>query len=267
VCDDVAVAAGPADVVVFTVPAPALRDAARRFGDVARGDHLVLHACRGVEEGFVLPHEVLRAETCVRKVGVLGGPLHAADLSSERVLAAVVASRYDEVTRAARALCAATSVRVHATQDVVGVEVAGAVSNVAAIAAGMADGLALGETAHGILLAHGLADATRLGVALGAAAATFRGLAGVGDLIPRRVTSTQRHAEVGARLGRGAAPADALHATSGPLEGVVTAASAAARARALGLRLPLVEAVADVLAGTRAPRDAIEGVLACDLAL
>jgi glycerol-3-phosphate dehydrogenase (NAD(P)+) len=255
-----------AALVAFAVPAQALRDVARAAGDVTRGSQIGLHACRGVEADFELAHEVIRAETCLKKIGVLGGPLYIDDAARGRPLVAVLASRFDEVQRIVKGLIAGTHVRVHSTRDVVGVEVAGAISNVAQVAAGMAEGLGLGETDQGILLTRGLVEATRIGVVLGADRSTFTGLAGVGDLIPRPVTSTRRHRRMGEEIGGGR---DAAHATDAhsDLEGLRTVREARSLGKRFGLSLPLIDAVDDVLFGGKAPGPALEDVLAMDLDL
>jgi glycerol-3-phosphate dehydrogenase (NAD(P)+) len=255
--------AAPAELVVFAVPAPAIAEVAHLFGEVARGDQLVLHACRGVGPNFRLPHQMIRDRTAVRKIGALGGPLHAQELGSGRTLAAVLASRFDEVIEAIARLTKDTPIRVHPSRDLVGVEVSGAVSNAAALAAGMADALSLGETARGVLLTHGLADAQRLGVALGASSATFGGLAGVGDLIPRRVSSTDRHHALGARLARG----EPLPPGSEGVEGIITTREAMSVAHARRLDLPLLSAIDRVLRGETPARTALERVLESDLDL
>ena len=147
---------------------------------------MALHACRGVETGFVLPSEVIRAETCLKKIGALGGPLYLDDAAHGRPPVAAVGARFDEVFRMVRALTTDTRVRAHTTHDLIGVELCGAISNVAQIAAGLAEGAGLGETDQGMLLVRGLAEAALLGVAQGAEPATFLGIAGVGDLIRAR---------------------------------------------------------------------------------
>jgi glycerol-3-phosphate dehydrogenase (NAD(P)+) len=266
VVDTLEEAAAEAAAVLLAIPAPALREVCRAFGEVARGDQIVIHACRGVTEEFKLPHQVIREETCVRKVGVLGGPLHATELASGRPLAVVLASRFDETIETVTRLTAATPVRIHPSHDVIGVEVAGAISNVTALAVGMADGLDLGETPRGVLMMRGLAEAGVLGRALGAARETFAGLAGVGDLIPRRVATTDRHRELGARLGKGDSLEKVLKGAEA-LEGVVTAREAGPVMAHLGISLPLVGAVAKVLSGETPPAEALESVLRLDLDL
>lgn len=250
-----------ASLVFLAVPAPAMLEVAERYGEHARGNHMVLSASRGVGEGFMLPHQMIRARTCVRKIGVFGGPLHTRELALGRPLSAVLASRFSETTAAVQQIVAGGPLTIHPSKDVVGVEVAGAISNVSALAAGMADALDMGETARGILLTHGLVEARRLGTALGGEAETFGGLAGVGDLIPRRVTSTDRHHEVARRLVETGSLDEALRDVRGHVEGLITLREAAAKGSALALDLPLIYALDGIVVGKEKPKEALEGVL------
>jgi len=266
-----------ASLVVFAIPTHALREVARAAGNVARGDQMALHACRGLEgQGqfphhlshqlpHQLPHQILRDETCIKKIGALGGPLYLDDAVSGRPLVGVLASRFDEVQLAVKAI-APHQVRLHATRDIIGVEVAGAVSNVAQIAVGLAAGAGLSDTDQGILLTRGLVEASRVGQALGAERATFGGLAGVGDLIPRPITSTRKHRQLGQQIGEGANVWVAL-AAAHDLEGPTTARAVVAFARSAGLSVPLIEAVHAVLEGTSTMHAALDRVLSLDLEL
>jgi len=272
--DSLADATRGAAVVFFAVPASAVREVAALYGDVATGDQIVVHAVRGIcpGEGFGLVHSVIREETCVRKIGVLGGPLYAPELFSgrhgeARPLAAVLASRYDEPFELIRAVTASTAVRVQPSRDVIGTEIAGAISNVSALAVGMAEALDLGETARGVLLTAGLGEAARLGLALGAQAKTFAGLAGIGDLIPRKVASTARHHKVGAALAKGASLDEALEGLRGEVEGINSASAVLLEAARRDVELPLVSAVDAVCHGRQTADAAIESVLARDLDL
>jgi glycerol-3-phosphate dehydrogenase (NAD(P)+) len=251
----------PASLVVFAVPAGALFECAELYGPSARGDQIVLHACRGVADGFVLPHAAIRSKTCVRKVAVLGGPLHARELHLGRPLAAVVASRFSEAIELVAKLVKGTSVRIHPTRDLVGVEIAGAISNVGVIAQGLCEGLELGETSRGVLALRGLSEAQHLGRHFGADPATFGGLAGVGDLIPRRTSSADRHLQLGLELAKGKTMSEALAAANpGSVEGIATAFAARELAKTHGLKLPLIEAVTAVLDG-RSAKDVVPTLL------
>ena len=250
-----------AAVVVFALPIRDLRAVARAYGEVATGDQVVLHTTRGVEAGFVLPHQILRAECCVRKVAALGGPLYAADLAEGRPVAAVVASRYDEPFTVAKAWVHGTPVMLHPSRDIIGVETSAAVANVAAIAVGMAEALQLGETVRGVLLTRGLTEAARLGGALGADVATFTSLAGVGELMPRPLSVHDHHVQLGLALGRGRAVEAALADVGGNLDGVVTAREGVLLGAARGLDIPLLTGVDAVLRGELSLAAALEGML------
>ena len=254
-------ACAEAQLVMFAVPVSAMRSVATQYGEVARGDQVVVHGVRGVEPAFVLPHEILREETCVRKIAVLGGPMDVPELTGDRPLAVVLASRFDEALQIGNLLGKGSNVHVHTSYDLVGVEVAGAIANVSALAAGMVDGAELGETARGVILTVGLNEAARLGAALGAQSSTFAGLAGVGELIPRKISSTRRHLEVGARLARGETLAQILDDVKGEVEGIITSEAAVDRARRFGMVLPLMAAVHDVCEGRRSAAEALGDVL------
>lgn len=256
-----------AGTVFFGVPAFAFPAVAEAYAPYARGDHVVLHAARGVAEGFELPHQAIRRHTCAKMVGALGGPLYFDDLEKRRPLFVALGARFPEVVRRTKQLTDGTPVRLHPGKDLTGIEVAGAISNVGHLAAGMVDELELGKTARGVILCRSLAEATLLGTALGADVSTFAGLAGVGDLIPREVSSTARHDEVGHRIAAGDSLDDAMAAVEGHVEGVLTAREAARRGKALGLELPLITAVADILDGNADPALRLDEVLDQDLSL
>ncbi len=264
VVDDAKAAVDGAAVIVLAVPAPAFVSVVDSFADVVRGDQILVHGSRGVGDGFALPHQLVRQRCGLKKTAALGGPLYLDDAAAGRSLSAALASRFDEVIAAIRALTEGTPIRIHATRDVVGVEVAGALSNVGHLAAGLAEGAGLGETDQGLLAVRALLEARAVGEALGADRATFTGLAGLGDLIPRRVTSSRRQREAGAALAAGG---DGSAFDVERLEGVVTAREGARFAERHGLALPLLTAV-DAIVRERAPaKVTLERVLSLDLGL
>lgn len=259
--DNFEAAVHQASVVFLAVPADQLLEVSERYGDWATGDQIVMTAVRGVGPRFELPHEMIRAKTCVRKIGILGGPIYATELETNRQINAVLASRFPECIETIRHITAGTTIAIHASRDIVGVSIAGAISNVSSIAAGMSDALDFGDTARGVLMAHGLVDAKKLGVALGGLESTFGGLTGVGELIPRNVHTMDRHVEVGKKLAQGHTVEAALAEVGGHVEGVTTAREAVAKAQTLDLKLPLVEAVARVITEDISAQEALEAVL------
>lgn len=254
-------------LVFYAVPSTSMTELVRKSAPSLSGDQIVLHACRGVaeEEGLHFAHDVFRRETCIRKIGVLGGPLYIEEMGAGHPLVALVGSRYDEVYRRIRDSIQNPLIKLHGTRDLVGVQVAGAISNVTAIAVGMCDALELGDTARGVLCTQGLSNAMRLGVRLGAERATFSGLAGVGDLIPRKVQSTRRNQEVGRMLVQGLELEAALMKAGGSVEGVTTAI--ALGQNAMGKGLSLVEMVAGVIHKKEDARAGLERILSMDISL
>ncbi len=153
------------------------------------------------------------------------------------------------------------SLRVYSSPDPVGVEVGGAVKNVLAIATGIADGMALGLNARAALITRGLAEMTRLGLALGAMAETFMGLSGLGDLVLTATGDLSRNRRVGLRLAAGVSLEQILHELGHVAEGVYSAETVLNRARTLGVEMPITEAVVAVLRGELAPRAAVAALM------
>ncbi len=262
VVDSAAGAVDGATVVVVAVPAPAVIDVARAAAAAACGDQVILHAARGVDVDGALPHQVLRRETCWKKIVVIGGPLYLDDASAGRHLNAALASRFDEAMNAVRTITVGAPLRLHQTHDIVGVELCGAFSNVGHLAAGLAAGAGFSETDQGLLAVRALLEAGRLGGVMGAAPSTFSGLAGMGDLIPRRVSSQRKHRELGQAFIVDGGVRDALR----QLEGAVSATALAVLAQDKGIVLPLTASVAAILAGASAP-STLAAVLDLDLGL
>ncbi|MBI4699683.1 MAG: NAD(P)-dependent glycerol-3-phosphate dehydrogenase [Deltaproteobacteria bacterium] len=260
---DLEAALRDAPVVLLVVPSRSFRDVARAMGNHLRGDQILVHATKGIEvESFLRMSEVLRQETCARKVGVLSGPNLAAEIVAGHPAGAVVASRYDEVVQAVQRLFRGAHLRVYGGRDVVGVEVGGAFKNVVAIAAGVLDGLGLGDNARSLLLTRGLGEMAQFGVAVGADVFTFGGLAGVGDLSATAGSKLSRNHQVGEKLATGAPVAEVLAGMRYVVEGVPTTAAVHRRARQLGLDLPIVAAVHALLYDGLAPADALGRLMA-----
>jgi len=221
-------------------------------------DATVLWLCKGFqEETGALGHEIARAVCPTAKVGVLSGPSFAVEVARGQPTALVAASSDAAVAAAAVAAFHHASVRVYTSADPVGVEVGGAVKNVLAIATGIADGMGLGLNARAALVTRGLAEMTRLGVALGAEASTFMGLSGLGDLVLTATGDLSRNRAVGIALAAGKDLATILADLGHVAEGVRSAPMVLARAVASGVEMPIVAAVADVLAGRIAPERAL----------
>ena len=256
-CQDIATACRDADMVVFALPVIAMRDVARAYGEVARGDQVALLAVRGVEPSFVLPDRIVRQETCVRKIGILGGPLEAFAPRPRQMGALIVGSRFAEPAMWLQAWAAQRGTLVYPTRDVVGVQIAAAIGSVLNLAVGMAAALNLGDTVRGVLLTQGLDEAGRLGLRLGAQAETFVRVAGLGALLPQRDLQSDRHVQLGIRLAR----QQPLQDEDRLADGLITARQAAALAQTWGLELPLIQTVHAVACGTVPAKQALDAVL------
>ena len=226
----------------------------------------VLWLCKGFEqETGLLGHEVAQAVGRDDPAGALSGPSFALEVARAQPTAVVAASRSVRLTALAVEAFHTESLRVYTSDDLVGVEVGGAVKNVLAIACGIADGLpSTGLNARAALVTRGLAEMTRFGVALGARTETFMGLSGLGDLVLTATGDLSRNRRVGLELARGGRLAPVLAALGHVAEGVHTAPMVLARARALGVEMPITEAVVEVLAERLAPEAAMHRLMARD---
>ena len=244
-----------ADLAVVAVPSGAVREAAAHL---PKGDPRLVVASKGLE-----PHtgrfmaDVLADLRPEARVGVLSGPNLAVEIARGIPTVAVAAFGRREDAEAVQAAFTCGSFRVSVSDDVVGVELAGALKNVLAIGGGMSDGLGFGDNTKGAFLARGLMEVARLGAAMGARAETFLGPAGVGDLFATANSRLSRNYRVGDALGRGASLADALADVGQVAEGVPTSEAAQILARQRGVELPVLAAVEAVLKGRVPPRQAV----------
>jgi len=190
-------------------------------------------------------------------LAALSGPTFAKELAAGVPSVAVIAAHHEPLALAFQHLVAGPSFRIYASGDLVGVEVAGALKNVVAIAAGISDGLGLGHNTRAAIITRGLAEMVRFGVAQGADPATFSGLAGVGDLVLTATGDLSRNRTVGKRLGAGERLTDILADMSEVAEGVPTTASTLERAAALGVDLPICREVGNILFHGKDPGQAV----------
>lgn len=260
---DAALAHARGGLIVIATPMAGLRGMLQRLPADAPG---VLWLCKGFEEGTgALGHEIARAvRPDVTQVGVLSGPSFALEVARGQPAALVVASQDDALCHQAVEAFHSDAMRIYASNDPVGVEVGGAVKNVMAIATGIADGLQLGLNARAALVTRGLAEMTRLGLALGARVETFMGLSGLGDLVLTATGDLSRNRKVGLLLSQGLPLARILQELGHVAEGVACAATLLKRAQALGVDMPITEAVVRVLEGRLPPPRAIQELMSRD---
>ena len=256
---DAALAHARDGLLVIATPMAGLEGLLRRIGAEAAG---VLWLCKGFQEGTGrLGHEIARDVAPTLRCGVLSGPSFAIEVARGQPTALVAASSDAALAERAVEAFHGDSLRVYTSSDPVGVEVGGAVKNVMAIATGIADGMALGLNARAALITRGLAEMTRLGLALGARAETFMGLSGLGDLVLTTTGDLSRNRQVGLRLAAGLALPQILAELGHVAEGVLSAPTVLQRARSLGVAMPITEAVVGVLQGRVTPAEALAALM------
>ncbi len=255
---------GEADLVVIGVPMAGLRGLLTDL----RGLRVpVVWLCKGFEapqtsaSAGLLGHEIRAQVAPDLRTGVLSGPSFALEVARAQPTALVAASEHTSVRDALVAAFHSPSLRVYANDDIVGVEVGGAVKNVLAIATGLCDGLGLGLNARAALITRGLAEMTRLGLALGAKAETFMGLSGLGDLVLTATGDLSRNRKVGQLLAQGMNLQQAVDSLGHVAEGVYSARTVVQRARALGVDMPISEAVVALLEGQLQPAQALAALM------
>lgn len=257
--------AARADLHLVVTPLAGLRDTARALHNASPGTPL-LWACKGLEAGTAkLPHQIVAEELGEDAPwGVLTGPSFAAEVAKGLPAAVTIAARDIEFARYWVETLNDKRLRLYANDDLIGAEVGGAVKNVMAIAAGVADGMGFGLNARAALITRGLAEITRLGVQLGGRRDTFMGLAGLGDLVLTCTGDLSRNRRVGLMLAEGQSLSNILSALGHVAEGVSTTHEVAALARRMGVDMPITLAVEGVLNGSMSARDAVEQLLARD---
>jgi glycerol-3-phosphate dehydrogenase (NAD(P)+) len=251
-----------ADFVMVVIPAQAVRTVARALGDVLAPEQPVIHGTKGLEIGTLRRvSEILREETCARQIGVLSGPNLAAEVARRSPAGTVVASPFPRVVALGRHAFSSALFRVFAGDDVLGVELAGALKNVVALAAGMATAMELGENAKALLITRGSAEIAAIARAMGGRATTFAGLAGIGDLLVTCASPLSRNHRAGAAMAKGMTLEQAVASIGQVAEGVHTARAAKALAAAHGVDAPLLERVHRVLYDGLAPKEALRQLM------
>ncbi len=261
-----------ADLVVLAVPMAALRQVLTEVSPFIN-DKPLAWLCKGFEavssssselayQAYgLMAHEVQARVAPAMHAGVLSGPSFAQEVAAGQPTALVAASRHEAVRQALVQAFHADRLRVYANEDVVGVETGGAVKNVLAIATGLCDGLQLGLNARAALITRGLAEMTRLGVALGARPETFMGLSGLGDLVLTATGDLSRNRQVGMGLAQGRSLPDVLQSLGHVAEGVYSARTVVQRANLLGVDMPIATAVVAVLQGEVSPSQAVSKLM------
>ena len=253
-----------ADAVVMAVPSQFFRAVFRDVAPLLSTAAPVLSVVKGIERGSLQRMtEIMRDESDHDEslIGVLTGPNVAREIAAGQPAATVIALADQDWARRLQERFMTPTFRVYTNPDVVGCEVAGAVKNVIAIAAGIADGLGFEANTKAALHTRGLAELARLGVALGGKPLTFLGLAGNGDLVATCTSPKSRNHRVGFQLGQGRSVDEIVQAMHMVAEGVETTPGILALAELAGVEMPIVREVDAVISGTRSPREAVENLM------
>jgi len=261
---DPAVALNGAQVVILAIPAQTLRDNLKSWGALVPRNGLVVSLLKGFERGtHARMSEVIQEELGVDsgQIAVATGPNLAGEIIKREPAAVVVACSKEENAVELQDAIATPYFRPYTSIDVIGCEVAGTIKNVMALAVGMASGLGMGDNTKATVITRGLAETTRLGMALGADPMTFAGLAGMGDLVATCSSPLSRNRSFGERLGRGLGLAQAQSETKTTAEGVSSAAAVFELAREHGVDMPIVEAVVDVVANGMPPKEVVRRLM------
>lgn len=246
--NDQAKAVEGAALAIYATPSNHLRAIARTGAPCVRADAVLAVASKGIELGTLsLMTDVVAAEVPGRHVVALSGPSFASEVAERQPTAIVAASTSESAARAVQETMSNTSFRIYTHDDVVGVELGGALKNVMAVATGILEGVGLGFNARAALITRGLAEMTRLGTSLGAQASTFAGLAGIGDLVLTCTGALSRNRALGVEIGKGRSLEEARAGKETVAEGVLTTASAVELAAREGVEMPIAEMVYRIL--------------------
>jgi glycerol-3-phosphate dehydrogenase (NAD(P)+) len=256
---------GDADVVVLGVPSHGLRVVLESARGHISPDTPIVSLAKGVEQGTMLRMTEVVADVLPEhrtdRIGVLTGPNLAREVAEGQPTASVVAIGCAETGRSLQGLFMTSTFRVYTNPDVVGCEIAGALKNVVALAAGIAHGLGYGDNTKAALITRGLAELARLGIALGGEPMTFSGLAGMGDLVATCTSEKSRNRTVGVALGRGQSLEEIVQEMKMVAEGVKSTAAVLAIAQRAGVEMPIADQVGAVLYEGRRPADIVPALM------
>lgn len=254
-----------AELVVTVVPSPATRATAKQLTQYVKDGQPLVNLSKGLEEGTLLRlSEVYKEEIPQARLAVMSGPSHAEEVSRGLPTTNVVASEDKKLARLVQDVFMDQFFRVYTGEDIIGVELGGALKNVIALCAGICDGLGYGDNTKAALMTRGLAEITRLGVKMGANPATFSGLSGIGDLIVTCTSMHSRNRRAGILLGQGKSLKETLGEVHMVVEGVNTARAAFELSRKYDVSMPIVQEANAILYQDKDAREAVVSLMSRD---
>jgi glycerol-3-phosphate dehydrogenase (NAD(P)+) len=254
-----------ATLIFLAVPSDVVREVARGLGDAIDGSHYVVHGIRGLStEGLTPISEVIREETPCRRVGAIGGPGVARDLLEGNLGVLATASRFPEVTQAVRAALEGPRLRVSCSHDLAGLEWASALNGCLLVAVGYGRAIGASPAVLAGLLTRGIHEASRVGVAAGAEAATFFSVAGIGDVLAAMGGDDRPEVRLGVALGEGATPEQARARAGQRVEAPAVALQVLAFARERRIEVPVFRTIAAAMAGTITREEVLQGLMSRD---
>lgn len=256
--DDLQAVVAQADIIFVSIPSKAFRNVLQAAKPALRPNQMLVSTTKGIERAnFALMSEILRDESGLERIGVLSGPNLAREIMAKQIAGTVIASPDEELRDTVHAVLSCTFFRVFSNTDVYGVELSGALKNIYAVASGMAAAHNLGENTRAMLLTRSLAEMSRFAVHLGANPLTFLGLAGVGDLIATCSSSLSRNYQVGFAIGQGQSLEDVVEDLEQTAEGINTIQMVKHKADELGIRMPLVSGLYEIIFNGRSLYDVV----------
>lgn len=253
------------DLIVFAVASPYIRTTAKKAAPFIKQSQVIVNVAKGIEESTLCTlSEILKEELNGADVTVLSGPSHAEEVSRGIPTTVVVGAESKKTAYFVQDIFMSDKFRVYTSPDIIGIELGASLKNVIALAAGVADGLGFGDNTKAALMTRGIAEMSRLGVAMGGKMVSFSGLSGVGDLIVTCTSKHSRNRNAGYLMGKGYTMQEAMDEVKQVVEGVYSAKAALALARKYEISMPIVEQINFVLFEGKTARDAVNDLLLRD---
>lgn len=250
------------DMLVIAVPSPFTRSTSKLLAPLMKKGQIIVNVAKGIEDvTYLTLSEIIEEEIPTADVAVLSGPSHAEEVGKGLPTTCVVGAKTKKTAEWIQNIFMNPAFRVYTSPDILGIELGGALKNVIALAAGIADGLGYGDNTKAALITRGIAEITRLGVAMGGNSETFGGLTGIGDLIVTCASMHSRNRRAGILIGRGYTMDQAMDEVKMVVEGVHSAKAAIGLAKKYDVQLPIIEQVNDVLFNGKTAKEAVHELM------